>query len=146
MFEKDFTWGVATAAYQIEGGAYQDGKGLSVWDIACQKENVIRNGESGDVACNHYERLEEDLDLLASLRVKAYRFSIAWTRIFPDGIGAVNAKGVAFYDKLIDGLLKRGIRPVVTLFHWDYPQALFERGGWLNAESPKWFFCQSRNV
>lgn len=139
MFEKDFIWGVATAAYQIEGAANQDGKGVSVWDVACQKENVVRNGENANIACDHYHHLEEDLDLLASLRVKAYRFSIAWTRIFPDGVGAVNETGVDFYDRLIDGLIKRGIRPIVTLFHWDYPQALFEKGGWLNEESPKWF-------
>ena len=139
MFENDFMWGVATAAYQIEGGAYQDCKGESVWDVACRKAGVIRNGENGDIACNHYERLEEDLDLLADLHVKAYRFSIAWTRIFPKGVGEINEKGVAFYDRLIDGLLERGIRPVLTLFHWDYPQALFEKGGWLNEESPKWF-------
>ena len=127
MFEKDFIWGVATAAYQIEGAANQDGKGVSVWDVASQKENVVRNGENANIACDHYHHLEEDLDLLASLRVKAYRFSIAWTRIFPDGVGAVNETGVDFYDRLIDGLIKRGIRPIVTLFHWDYPQALFEK-------------------
>lgn len=139
MFDKGFVWGTATSAYQIEGGVFEDGKGLSVWDIACQKENVIRNADNGDIACDHYHRLEADLDLLAELKVKAYRFSISWTRIFPDGIGAVNQKGVDFYDRLVDGLLKRGIRPFITLFHWDYPQALFEKGGWLNEDSPKWF-------
>lgn len=139
LFKNGFIFGAATAAYQIEGAAYEDGKGLSVWDEMCKKQGKIRNCESADIACDHYHHLEEDLDLLASLKVEAYRFSISWPRLFPCGTGKVNEQGAAFYDRLLDGLLKRGIRPFVTLFHWDYPQALFEKGGWLNPDSPKWF-------
>jgi beta-glucosidase len=123
----DFTWGVATSAYQIEGAWDEDGKGESIWDRFAHEGRI---GDTGDVACDHYHRLEEDLDLLADLGVDAYRFSIAWTRVLPDGRGPVNPPGLAFYDRLVDGLLERGIEPVPTLYHWDLPQALQDEGGW----------------
>jgi len=138
-FKKDFIFGTATAAYQIEGAAKQDGRKASVWDIMCTKKGAIKNGDTGDIACDHYNRLEEDLDLLSELGVKAYRFSVSWSRVFPDGVGKVNEKGLSFYDRLVDGLNKRGITPYCTLFHWDYPEALFLKGGWLNRDSVQWF-------
>jgi beta-glucosidase len=122
-----FAWGVATSAYQIEGAWDEDGKGESIWD---RFAHTGRMPASGDLACDHYHRWEEDLDLMAELGVGAYRFSIGWTRVLPDGDGAVNSAGLGFYDRLVDGLLARGITPWVTLYHWDLPQALQERGGW----------------
>lgn len=138
-FKKDFLWGVATAAYQIEGGAYEDGKGLSIWDTYCKVEGNIADNHNGDVACDHFHRYEEDVKLMAKLGVKTYRFSLCWTRILPNGIGEVNQKGIDFYNRLIDCLLKYNITPMITLFHWDYPQALEDKGAWLNPDSPKWF-------
>lgn len=138
-FKKEFVWGAATASYQIEGGAYQDGKGFSVWDLVCQKEGFVKNGDHGDVACDHYNRMEEDVKLMKEMGLKAYRFSISWPRILPDGTGEINEKGLAFYDSLIDTLLENGIEPYVTIFHWDYPYELYKRGGWLSPESPDWF-------
>jgi beta-glucosidase len=129
-FPADFRWGFATASYQIEGGHDEDGKGESIWDRLSHTPGGIETGEVGDVACDHYHRYEADLDLMASLNVNTYRFSMSWPRILPDGKGDVNAAGVAFYDRLIDGMLGRGIRPFCTLFHWDLPQALEDRGGW----------------
>jgi beta-glucosidase len=125
-FPDGFTWGAATSAYQIEGGR-EDGKGESIWD-RFSAESRLR--DPGDVACDHYHRWPEDVDLLADLGVTAYRFSIAWTRILPDGTGAVNGAGLGFYDRLVDALLDRGITPWITLYHWDLPQALQDRGGW----------------
>ena len=144
--KKDFLWGAATAAYQIEGAAQQDGRGDSVWDIFCQEEGTILNGESGKVACDHYHRFREDVEWMAELGLRAYRFSISWSRLIPDGVGAVNPKGVEFYNQLIDTLLAKNIMPCVTLFHWDYPQALENRGAWENEESPKWFAYYARTV
>jgi beta-glucosidase len=138
-FSKDFTWGAATAAYQIEGAFNADGKGPSVWDQMVGWTGKIHQGQTGDVTCDHYHRLEEDLDLMAAIGLTGYRFSFSWPRIFPEGIGRVNEPGLAFYDRLIDGLLERGIRPWGTLFHWCYPLALYHRGGWLNPDSPQWF-------
>ena len=123
-FGKNFYWGAATAAYQIEGAKDADGKSESIWDVFCRRPGAVLNGENGDTACGHYDRLEEDLDLMEESGINAYRFSLAWTRILPDGTGRINAKGAAFYDRLIDGLLKRGITPFVTLYHWDLPQSL----------------------
>lgn len=139
MFRDDFLWGVATAAYQIEGAAREDGRGDSVWDMCCRRKGFVKRGETGDVACDHYHRMDEDVNLLAELGVNAYRFSISWPRVLPDGEGAVNEPGMAFYERLVDALLGKGIAPLVTLFHWDYPTALFNRGGWLSDESPGWF-------
>jgi beta-glucosidase len=132
----DFTWGVGTSAYQIEGAWRTDGKGGSIWDHFLHDRGIDPNG---DIACDHYNRLEEDLDLLASLGVNAYRFSTAWTRVLPDGTGEVNPAGLAFYDRLVDGLLARGITPWLTLYHWDLPQALQEKGGWPERVSVDWF-------
>ncbi|KFH44264.1 Beta-glucosidase 1B-like protein [Hapsidospora chrysogenum ATCC 11550] len=133
----DFEWGFATASYQIEGAVAEDGRGKSIWDTFCHLEPTRTKGANGDVACDHYHRYEEDLDLLVRYGAKAYRFSISWSRIIPLGgrEDALNEKGIAFYNKLIDGLIDRGITPWATLYHWDLPQALHDRyGGWLNVD------------
>ncbi len=138
-FKKDFVWGTATAAYQIEGAWNEDGKGLNVWDVFTHEPDNIYMGHTGDVACDHYHRYKEDVKLMKSLGIKAYRFSISWSRIFPEGTGKINPKGVQFYSNLIDELIANGIEPYITLFHWDYPYALHKKGGWLNDDSVKWF-------
>lgn len=138
-FPAEFVWGVATASYQIEGAFDEDGKGPSVWDAFCERPGAIYNGHDGRVACDHYHRHQEDVALLAELGVDAYRFSLSWPRVLPDGVGAANERGLDFYDRLIDDLLEQNIQPYVTLFHWDYPLASFQRGGWLHADSPLWF-------
>ncbi|MBT9486233.1 MAG: beta-glucosidase [Rubrivivax sp.] len=129
-FPHDFVWGVATSAYQIEGAAAVDGRGPSVWDSFCAVPGAIADGSNGDVACDHYHRWAQDLDLIRDLGVDAYRFSVSWPRVQPDGMGAWNPKGLAFYERLVDGLLARGIKPYLTLNHWDLPDALQARGGW----------------
>ena len=134
-FPPDFLWGVATSAYQIEGAVDEDGRGESIWDRFCRTPGKVHNGECADVACDHYHRWPEDLDLVAALGADAYRFSLAWPRLFPDGGNRLNRKGVDFYDRLVDGMLERGIKPAVTLYHWDLPQALQERGGWTSRET-----------
>jgi beta-glucosidase len=126
----DFTWGVATAAYQIEGAANEDGRSPSIWDTFCRVPGAVAGGENGDVACDHYHRWPEDIGLMRRLGVDAYRFSIAWPRVVPGGDGPVNARGIGFYDRLTDALLEAGITPFPTLYHWDLPQALQDRGGW----------------
>lgn len=133
-FPAGFIWGVATASYQIEGAWDEDGKGESIWDIAVHTPGKIKNGDTGDVACDHYHRFEEDIALMKKLGIKAYRFSITWARIFPSGKGKTNPKGVAFYDKLINTLLDNEIEPVVTLYHWDLPADLQIIGGWESLE------------
>lgn len=145
-FKKEFVWGAATAAYQIEGGAYQDGKGLSVWDMVCQTAGFVKNGDHGDIACDHYNRMEEDVKLMKEMGLLAYRFSISWPRILPNGTGEINEKGIAFYDRLIDTLLRNQIEPYITIFHWDYPYELYKKGGWLNPESPDWFAYYTRII
>ncbi len=145
-FADSFVWGVATASYQIEGAAHEDGRGPSVWDMFCNKPDAVFEGHNGDIACDHYHRYPEDVALMKQLGVGAYRFSIAWPRVMPEGTGAVNKKGVEFYDKLVDSLLAAGIDPYATLYHWDTPQALYHRGGWLNPDSPKWFADYARVV
>lgn len=129
-FPADFVWGVATSAFQIEGGSADDGRGRSIWDDFCDQPGAIADGSHGQRACEHYQRWPADLDLIASLGVKAYRFSLAWPRVQPDGAGAWNPKGLDFYDRLIDGLLARGLQPWLTLNHWDLPAALQTGGGW----------------
>lgn len=129
-FSEGFWWGAATASYQIEGGVHEGGRGPSIWDTFSHTPGKVVNGDTGDVACDHYHRWEEDLALLSDLGVDAYRFSIAWPRIMPTGTGAVNAAGLDFYDRLVDGLVARGIKPVATLYHWDLPQALEDARGW----------------
>jgi beta-glucosidase len=131
-FPPDFAWGTATASYQIEGSPVADGKGPSVWDTFTHLEGKVLRGQTGDEAADHYRRWESDLDLMAELGVNSYRFSISWPRIVPDGDGAVEPRGLDFYERLVDGLLARGIAPYATLFHWDLPQALEDKGGWLD--------------
>jgi beta-glucosidase len=139
QFPETFVWGAAAASYQIEGAAYEDGKGLSVWDTFAHKSGAIWSGHTGDVACDHYHRWREDVGIMQSIGLKAYRLSLSWPRLLPNGIGEPNPKGLAFYDQLIDSLLAANIQPYITLFHWDYPHELFLRGGWLNPESADWF-------
>ncbi len=129
-FPDNFTWGVATSAYQIEGAVAEDGRGPSIWDTFAHTPGATLDGDTGDVACDHYHRYREDVALMADLGVSAYRFSIAWPRVIPDGDGAVNPAGLGFYDRLVDELLAHGIQPWPTLYHWDLPQALQDRGGW----------------
>src|SRR6187402_2597867 len=138
-FPKDFTWGAAAASYQIEGAAYEDGKGLSVWDMFCKKPGAVYQGHTGEVACDHYHRYRDDVALMKQVGLKAYRLSLSWPRILPEGTGKVNEAGLAFYDRLVDALLESNIEPYVTLFHWDLPLALYHRGGWLNRDSSDWF-------
>ena len=139
MFDKNFVWGCASSAYQIEGAWNEDGKGENTWDRYCHEEGHILNGDTGDVACDFYHRYKEDIALMKQMGVQAYRFSLNWSRILPEGVGKVNQKGIDFYNAVIDELLKNGIEPYITLFHWDYPQALQDRGGWVNEESIGWF-------
>ncbi|MFF0154855.1 GH1 family beta-glucosidase [Micromonospora sp. NPDC005203] len=129
-FPDNFGWGAATSAYQIEGAAKEDGRGESVWDTFSRVPGSTRNGDTGDVAADHYHRYAEDLDLMRDLGLRSYRFSISWPRIQPDGSGLPNQRGLDFYRRLIDGLHERGIAPMATLFHWDLPQALQDAGGW----------------
>lgn len=138
-FPDDFAWGVSTASYQIEGAAFEDGKGLSVWDVFCRKPGAIWSGHTGDVAIDHYHRYLEDIDLMKRFGIKNCRLSFSWPRILPEGTGRVNQMGLDFYDRLIDAMLASGIDPWVMLFHWDYPNELFRKGGWLNPDSPHWF-------
>ncbi|MFF2040872.1 GH1 family beta-glucosidase [Kitasatospora sp. NPDC058170] len=130
-----FRWGVSTAAYQIEGAVDEDGRGPSVWDVFCARPGAVRDGHSGEVACDHYHRHPEDIALMKGLGLDGYRFSIAWPRVQPTGAGPVNPAGLAFYDRLTDALLAAGITPLPTLFHWDLPQALEDAGGWLNRDT-----------
>ncbi|BCZ48738.1 beta-glucosidase [Clostridium gelidum] len=138
-FKKDFVWGAATAAYQIEGAAFEEGKGLSVWDTCCQRTGFVKDGDNGNIACDHYHRYKEDVQLMNKMGLKAYRMSISWSRVIPSGIGKINEKGLEFYDRLVDELLENGITPYITLFHWDFPHELYKKGGWLNSDSSDWF-------
>jgi len=134
-FPADFRWGVSTAAYQIEGAATEDGRGPSIWDTFSHQPGRIRDGSTGDVACDHYHRWPQDVALMSELGVKAYRFSIAWPRVQPTGSGPANQPGVDFYERLVDALLAAGIEPAATLFHWDLPQALQDKGGWAERDT-----------
>ncbi len=138
-FPEGFLWGAATSAYQIEGSPLADGAGPSIWHRFAHTPGRTANGETGDVAVDHYHRWADDVQLMRDLGLSAYRFSISWSRILPQGTGAVNAAGLAFYDRLVDALLAAGIQPMVTLYHWDLPAALDDRGGWLNSDIDKWF-------
>jgi beta-glucosidase len=138
-FPQNFVWGAAAASYQIEGAVAEDGKGPSDWDMFCEKPGAVFEGHSGAVACDHYHRYAEDVQLMKELGIGAYRLSFSWPRLMPDGVGKVNPKGLGYYDRLIDALLEAGITPWATLFHWDYPLRLFERGGWLAPDSSNWF-------
>ncbi|WP_433085108.1 GH1 family beta-glucosidase [Dactylosporangium sp. CA-052675] len=139
VFPAGFAWGASTSAYQVEGAAAEDGRGPSVWDTFSHQAGHTRGGDTGDVAADHYHRVYEDLDLMRDLGLKSYRFSISWSRVLPQGRGALNAKGLDFYHRLVDGLLARGIVPVATLFHWDTPQALQDKGGWEQRDCAQWF-------
>src|SRR5690625_1446974 len=134
-FPVGFVFGTATSSYQIEGAVDADGRGESIWDRFAATPGAIVGGSDGSVACDHYRRYEQDLDLLEDLGVTAYRFSVAWPRILPEGTGRVEPRGLDFYERLVDGLLERGIEPHVTMYHWDLPQALAEQGGWLNRDT-----------
>jgi beta-glucosidase len=138
-FPKDFCWGAAAAAYQIEGAWNEDGKGLSVWDDFSHRPGKTYLGHTGDVACDHYHRYKEDVAVMKEIGLKGYRFSVSWPRVIPDGTGAVNQKGLDFYSRLVDTLLEAGIQPWCTLFHWDFPLTLYRKGSWLNRESADWF-------
>ena len=146
QFPKDFVWGVATASYQIEGAAREGGRGESIWDRYCAIPGNVQDGDTGDVACDHYHLFREDVELMRRMGVKAYRFSIAWPRVLPQGRGEVNEKGMAFYSELVDALLEAGIEPYVTLYHWDLPQALQDIGGWANHEMPKIFLAYAKLI
>lgn len=138
-FPDDFTWGAATAAYQIEGAWNEDGKGESIWDRFAHTPGMVHNDDNGDVACDHYHRWPADIQMMQNLGLQAYRFSTAWPRILPSGRGAVNQAGLDFYSRLVDGLLEAGITPFVTLYHWDLPQALQDAGGWANRATAEAF-------
>lgn len=138
-FPAGFIWGCATASYQIEGAAYEDGKGESIWDRFSHTPGKVRNGDTGDVACDHYHRYLEDVRLMQELGLKGYRFSISWPRVLPRGYGQVNQAGLDFYNRLVDALLEAEIAPFATLYHWDLPQALQDRGGWPNRDTAKAF-------
>ena len=143
-FPDGFLWGAATSAYQIEGSPLADGAGPSIWQRFSHSPGLTRNGDTGDMACDHYRRYESDVALMATLGLNAYRFSISWSRILPEGRGAVNRKGLEFYERLVDALLARGIEPNATLYHWDLPAALDDRGGWLNPDIADWFADYAR--
>ncbi|MFI4913013.1 MAG: GH1 family beta-glucosidase [Sedimentisphaeraceae bacterium JB056] len=145
-FPENFMWGAATSSYQIEGGWEQDGKTMSVWDMLCRRKGAIWSNQSGDVACNHYNKYEEDVKLMAEIGLKAYRFSISWPRVMSETPGKVNEKGLDFYSRLVDRLLEAGIKPYATLFHWDYPLSLYKKGGWLCEQSPEWFADYTKAV
>ena len=139
-FPTNFLWGAATSSYQIEGAANIDGKGKSIWDTFSHTPGKIKNDENGDIAADHYHLFKEDIKLMADIKMSAYRFSIAWARIYPEGKGSLNQKGIDFYNKLIDELLNKDIKPLVTLYHWDLPQKLQDDGGWSNRDTSK-IFC-----
>ena len=139
IFPPGFLWGAATSAYQIEGSHLADGAGPSIWHRFVHTPGLVRDGDTGDVACDHYQRFESDVALMKSLGLKAYRFSIAWGRVLPEGRGRVNPGGLGFYERLVDKLLEAGIQPMATLYHWDLPAALDDRGGWLNPDVADWF-------
>ena len=134
-----FIWGAAASSYQIEGAAYRDGGGYSIWDMLGRHEGKIAGGDTGEIACDHVNRYQEDVSLMAEIGLQAYRFSVSWPRVLPNGTGAINQRGLDFYDHLVDALLARNITPWLTLFHWDFPYELYCRGGWLNRDSADWF-------
>ncbi|MDY5729921.1 MAG: GH1 family beta-glucosidase [Eubacteriales bacterium] len=138
-FKKDFLWGTATASFQIEGASKKDGRSQTVWDVFCNTPGKVFDGHTGEEACDHYHRMEEDVAIMAKLGIPCYRFSLAWSRILPNGTGEVNQKGIDFYNRLIDCLLQHNIRPFITLFHWDLPWVLQAQGAWENSQSPYWF-------
>src|SRR6266404_538101 len=145
-FPADFVWGASTSNYQIEGAVDEDGRGKSIWDVFSHTPGRVKNGDTGDIACDHYHRWRDDIDLLARGNFSAYRFSTAWSRILPSGGGAVEQRGLDFYDRLVDGLIANGVAPWLCLYHWDLPQALQEKGGWLNRDTSATFADYARVV
>ena len=143
-FREDFIWGAATASFQIEGAG--DERADSIWDVMCRQPGRVMNGHDGRVACDHVHRFREDVAIMRELGIRNYRFSVSWPRVMPQGTGEVDEKGLAFYSELVDCLLENGIRPFVTLYHWDLPQALQLRGGWANPDMPKWFAAYAKVV
>jgi beta-glucosidase len=143
-FPADFLWGAATAAYQVEGSPLADGAGASIWHRFSHTPGRVSNGDTGDVACDHYNRYQADVKLMRQLGLTAYRFSISWSRVLPDGTGQINHDGLDFYRRLVDELLESGIKPMATLYHWDLPAALDDRGGWLNRDIADWFADYAR--
>ena len=139
IFPDGFLWGTATASYQIEGGVKDGGRGESIWDRFSHTPGKIQDGNTGDVACDHYHRFREDVDIMKALGLKSYRFSAAWPRIFPDGGSRLNPAGLDFYSSLVDALLEADIAPCLTLYHWDLPQALQDKGGWKNRDTASHF-------
>ncbi len=144
QFPEGFVWGSATAAYQIEGSPLADGAGPSIWQRFAHTPGRMLNDDTGDVACDHYNRWREDIAIMKELGMQAYRFSISWSRVLPEGKGRVNPKGLDFYERLVDTLLENGIEPVATLFHWDLPAALDDQGGWLNRDIAGWIADDGR--
>lgn len=138
-FRKDFIWGAASAAYQVEGAYLEDGKGLGIWDTTIRKKGRVEHNETGDTACDHYHRYKEDIANIKKVGIKYYRFSISWPRVLPKGTGAANPAGLKFYSDLVDELLANDITPMITLYHWNYPDDLYQKGGWLNDQSSDWF-------
>jgi beta-glucosidase len=145
-FGKDFVWGVATSAFQIEGAVTADNRQPSIWDTFCKTPGKIRHGDNADIACDHYHRYKEDIALLAELGIDSYRFSVSWPRLFSDGITTPNEKGFTFYDRLLDTLEEKNIAPWVTLYHWDLPQTLQDKGGWTSRDSIQWFTSFAEQV
>ena len=138
-FSNDFLWGAASAAHQIEGAYNEDGKGMGIWDAMTQEPGHIAHGENGNIACDHYHHYKEDVAIMKSIGLISYRFSISWPRVLPEGTGKINEAGLTFYKKLVNELIDAGIEPMITLYHWNLPMALYERGGWKNPDSPLWF-------
>lgn len=146
LFPQNFLWGAASAAHQIEGAYREDGKGLNMWDVFEKEEGRVAYGETGQVACDHYHHYKEDVALMKRIGLKSYRFSISWSRIFPEGAGKVNKAGLQFYSDLVDELVSVGIEPMITLYHWDIPYALYEKDGWKSEKSPEWFASYTKTV
>lgn len=145
-FREDFVWGAATSAYQIEGAATEDGKGRHIWDVYVKEPGHVFDGHSGDAACDHYHLYKKDVALMKEMGLKGYRFSVDWSRVLPEGRGKVNEAGIAFYGRLIDELLKNGIEPYITLYHWELPYELYKRGGWMNPEIVEWFGAYAKLI
>ncbi len=145
-FKENFVWGAATAACQIEGREANDGKGLDIWDVFCMEDGKIYNGQNTDQACMHIEHYKEDISLMKELGIKGYRMSINWSRLFPDGTGRRNEAGFELYDQIIDELLRQGIAPYITLYHWEMPFSLYKKGGWMNPDCVQWFAEYAKSV
>ena len=128
-FKDEFVWGTAASSYQIEGGVKDNGRGDSVWDMFCRQPGWVRDSSDGRTACDHFNRYQEDVNIMSDLGIQAYRLSVAWTRILPQGKGQINQQGLDYYDRVVDALLEKGIDPWITLFHWDFPTALYDQGG-----------------